>query len=691
MFVTRHRSATGKVGTIFLFVSALATGGAAHAQSGDTNLCDVAGEAPDIIVGEILDGRRWGTIDDITSYSFGTDSCNLGTCQADWIAESNRHPLIAQNLFRLKDGRFEQVGQSWLKHGFFAADSTTCSSDCVPAVDGDHLGVNCSDIYGANLNGAQDGLGPKFEVVASTGSFPYPATDLHLTGNRIYKRLQVANQDLDPASNPGARYFVEVQYIARDDALAGNGLNNASYREVQVVVDPLGDFQLEFVGETVREQPAVTVWPLLDPEVQLTIVDVESDGRLFFATRVTDLGDGTWRYQYAIHNLNSHRAARALTIPLDANMTITNIGFHDVDYHSGEPLDGTDWVGVHDTEARTVGWSTSTLAEDPLANALRWGTLYNFRFDADFPPGARELTIGLFRRGLFDDVVVTTLAPQPCDDDGVCEPEENCTNCPNDCPGIDQNGFCGDGICDPMASENCLGCPADCAGEQGGRPADRFCCGGDVGENPVDCSDARCNSAGFACATPCCGDGVCDPGEGSCVCAIDCGAVPPSELICDDGDDGDCDGRTDCEDLDCCTDVACADGVDDDGDLVADCDCDDSNGEVWATPGEALGLLLDQDVATGETTLTWSAPVDPGASSLQYAALRSDAPGDFSTAVCLPLTDPTQPIAVDSALPLSGEVLHYLARAKNGCPLGYGVGSLGVGSGAVERVADPCP
>jgi hypothetical protein len=62
-----------------------------------------------------------------------------------------------------------------------------------------------------------------------------------------------------------------------------------------------------------------------------------------------------------------------------------------------------------------LSWSTATFQQNPNANALRWGTLYNFRFDANQPPGTAAAKIGLFRGGLgYSQVVATTLAPHPC-------------------------------------------------------------------------------------------------------------------------------------------------------------------------------------------------------------------------------------------------------------------------------------
>ncbi|MHC4066356.1 MAG: M12 family metallo-peptidase [Planctomycetota bacterium] len=151
--------------------------------------------------------------------------------------------------------------------------------------------------------------------------------------------------------------------------------------------------------------------------------------------------------------------------------------------------------------------------------------------------------------------------PAACDNNGVCAGLEDCDNCPNDCISGGGPG-CGNGVCERSLGEDCLSCQQDCRGKQNGKQSRRFCCGDGDGENPVDCSDARCTSDGFACSdTPassfCCGDDNCEGAEDSCNCQIDCGAPPADESSCTDGFDDDCDGATDCADTDCSGDPSC--------------------------------------------------------------------------------------------------------------------------------------
>src|SRR6185295_16710146 len=44
-------------------------------------------------------------------------------------------------------------------------------------------------------------------------------------------------------------------------------------------------------------------------------------------------------------------------------------------------------------------WSSETLAQNPNANAIRWGTLYNIRFDSNRPPTTVNATLGFFKTG----------------------------------------------------------------------------------------------------------------------------------------------------------------------------------------------------------------------------------------------------------------------------------------------------
>jgi hypothetical protein len=51
-------------------------------------------------------------------------------------------------------------------------------------------------------------------------------------------------------------------------------------------------------------------------------------------------------------------------------------------------------------------WNTETFAENPNANAIRWGTMYNFRFDSNRPPQNMNATIGFFKTGAPINVLV---------------------------------------------------------------------------------------------------------------------------------------------------------------------------------------------------------------------------------------------------------------------------------------------
>ncbi|MCP3979477.1 MAG: hypothetical protein GY716_09135 [bacterium] len=449
-------------------------------RAADPNLCDVPGERPDLVVGDIVSVNNYGVTDGVASYSLGSDTCNLGTCWVDWFASTTAHPVFTQNLYRLSDGRFEQLGQSWAVHRFFALSNPGCSTECEPT-DGTHLGVNCSTVNSAGINGAQAYMGPKSEIDPSKGDFPFPFATQNQTGDVLYKRLQARTADL---ADPGASYFVEGHTVAADDAVAENGGNNASWRPV-VVVPVGGSHNLNAVETTRLGQPAIEAWREADPLVNLDRVRVPGDGNLIVGSRALPVGDGMWRYEYAVQNLDSYRSVGSFSVPLPTAAALAQEGFHDVDYHSGEPYDGADWG--FETGAGRAEWSTSSHDENPDANALRWATLYNFRLDTDAPPVVGEVTLGLFRPGVPGDVLATAVVPRMCNGDGSCDAGESACGCPEDCGSAPATELdCGDGV-----DGDCDGLPdcvdSDCCGGAGCEADDLD---GDGFPACLDCNDA---------------------------------------------------------------------------------------------------------------------------------------------------------------------------------------------------------
>ena len=79
-------------------------------------------------------------------------------------------------------------------------------------------------------------------------------------------------------------------------------------------------------------------------------------------------------------------------MPLGCGITVSNVGFHAPLNPPAFANDGTvgsagysnaPWTATQTCQA--LGWISETFAQNQNANAIRWGTLYNFRFDSDRP------------------------------------------------------------------------------------------------------------------------------------------------------------------------------------------------------------------------------------------------------------------------------------------------------------------
>src|SRR5437667_4448187 len=372
---------------------------------------------PDVIVGNLPSVEQFGSVGTQVGLAVGTDSCNNGQVDLDWFAlPNNDHPVIPQNLYRMSGGtdnieRFEQVGQSWLKHAFAAASANTCGFGCND-VGGSHLGSGCSDLYSASLNASQGGLGSRAWVNPFTGAFPGSPSPADHTGHvhtGTSHRVTVAMSDLDTTQNPGATYFAEGQYVTPHEyawckANPGqcNMYNNVSYRQFSVSGGPT-NFTFSPVGSTARSQPAIFAWS--GATINKIEPDAGNDGIAFVGYKVTNPSTGVWHYEYAIYNENLDRAIQSFAVP--TGRRIRNIGFHAPPQEPGWANDGTvgntgysstPWTSV--VTGGSLTWSCETLAQNPNANAIRWGTLYNFRFDSKRPPQDEFAVIGFFKTGV---------------------------------------------------------------------------------------------------------------------------------------------------------------------------------------------------------------------------------------------------------------------------------------------------
>ena len=206
---------------------------------------------PDVIVGDLSGLAQFGSSSGTqVGLAVGTDSCNAGAVPLNWFAlPNNDHPVIPQNLYRMSGGatndqRFEQVGQSSVKHAFTALQQNICGFGC-QSTPSTTLGAGCSDPYTASLNaGSNNALGSRAWINPFTGAYPRgdSATPPNIHTGHSHAgpshRILVEMNDLNTTLNPGATYYAEAQYVTPHEyawcvAHAGqcNMNNNASFRQ----------------------------------------------------------------------------------------------------------------------------------------------------------------------------------------------------------------------------------------------------------------------------------------------------------------------------------------------------------------------------------------------------------------------------------------------------------------------------
>jgi hypothetical protein len=382
---------------------------------------------PDVIVGDVEDVEQFGSaVGTQVGLASGTDSCNNGDQPVNWLAMPNTdHPVVPQNLYRMSggasnDARFEQVGQSWMKHTFLALEDSVCGTcNTSGCQTGSHLCPGCSDPYVSGLNGDQGSIGSRAWINPFTGSFPTNAND-HSghAHNGVSHRILVETSDLMPGGNAGATYFGEAAYLSPHEYTwcvshpgQCNMFNNYSHRQFSVTGGPTF-FNFSAVSSTVRMQPAIQAWAATGATVNQVEPDPGNDGIFFVGYKVTGPTAGVWHYDYAVFNMNLDRAIQSFEVVFPGfPPDLSNIGFHAPPQHPGWAHDGTEGDAGYSSTPWTFTlngppplpnsavWNCETFAQNQNANAIRWGTLYNFRFDSPAAPATSTANIAFFKTG----------------------------------------------------------------------------------------------------------------------------------------------------------------------------------------------------------------------------------------------------------------------------------------------------
>ncbi|HEY0229613.1 MAG TPA: hypothetical protein VGC55_00055 [Dokdonella sp.] len=371
------------------------------------------------------DGGACGATSTNGKLVLGADASlrNAGQTAVPWHAHfsgdfapygNDQHPYLIWNLYRIDAaGRIRQIGASGVKHAFY---SINLNCGCA---DGNVIWPGCEDVYSlsSNDNGGgtdEQNLAPRSEIVPHTGQWGRcgsvwdsdcnGAMDAGSGAQDLYQfRLQVEESDLLPPLSSGARYFFEYWYVVRDDSDLDDSMG---YREI-LPAKHAAAWSIGLVGENAADRdffqgPAINRWvdPNAPPASALNRELATPLGRARVAVKATALGDGRWRYEYAVMNLDyahaeidpahatepnlrlrSNHGFVRFGVPLPAGTNVTGLRFDGAD---GAAAD--DWIAS--SANGMLAWSAPA-----TANALDWGTLYHFEFVADTAP--TQATIAL--------------------------------------------------------------------------------------------------------------------------------------------------------------------------------------------------------------------------------------------------------------------------------------------------------
>jgi len=337
---------------------------------------------------------------------------DLATADVPWFEKftgtfppygNDQHPYLVWNLYRVAEGRLEQIGVSGIKHAFLTINfncTLNCGSGGVPGGSGHILWPGCGDVYGVGNNDAPGDLGPRDEVNPRTGVFVSRGSffDQNSDGAQDNSssapgenRMMVERSDLE---TPDAEYLFESWYVIRDDIEIFNSMGFHPVNPVNTSGDNwsygLGPFQ---------QGPAVDQWaaPGGSPDSGAMNVLFQDPGIGHFKVlaRAEPLPGERWRYSYFVMNYDVERGIEAFAVMADS--PVDNAYFHDPDQAGAN-----DWP---------LAAGNGLRFDAPADNPLPWGVGYSFGFDSDQPPVARQVEVGLGDGAPADVVTLDLLGP----------------------------------------------------------------------------------------------------------------------------------------------------------------------------------------------------------------------------------------------------------------------------------------
>lgn len=356
----------------------------------------------------------------------------LGSSAALWAADipwytmfsgsfppygNDQHPFLIWNMYRINaDGSLDQIGRSGVKHAFL-----TTNVSCADGRSSGHvIGPACEDTYAVSNNDDNTRLGPRTEIIPATNQWGrcgsiYDAdcngtNDHPAVGNYDY-RLKVGESQISLTSHPGSTFIFESWYLAREDVNIYNSMGTVATTQAW------NGSTWPISASTYKLGPAIDRWvdPVSPPANAMNRELNVGEGHAKLAVKVTDNGNATWRYDYAVMNLDFARAVTqgaepnlrvlsnkgfdSFSVPLPAGAVVSATRFSDGDLDAGN-----DWTVV--TTGDHASWTA------PVAGPnLDWGTLYMFSVTVNVGPASASATLHVAQSGSPASFDLQTLGP----------------------------------------------------------------------------------------------------------------------------------------------------------------------------------------------------------------------------------------------------------------------------------------